>query len=256
MRPAGGPRRRVEFSNASLDDYSFDEILGFCEDAISRKNENLFIVTLDILGAYKMLFDAKYASTVSSADVVTCDGSGLKLLSLMKYPGHVRNKVSGVDLAVRLLGLAHERGYKAAFVGAAPEIVAKLSAKVAADYPGIRNPYFHHGYFSAAEGASIAERLSREKPDILLVGMGNPVQEKFIASVSHLLKGAVMIGVGGSFDVISGSLALAPGWMRRAYLEWAFRLFQQPSRIFRMMNIPKYILFSIFYEVFKWASKR
>jgi len=248
--------RKVNFSNVALDDYSFDELLCLCERTISEKKKNLFIVTLDIIGAYKMLFDANYAAAVSSADVVTCDGSGLKLLSFIKYPEHVRNKISGVDLAARLLGLADARGFKIAFVGSSPGVIAALEKKVAADYPGMPVPYFHHGYFSAAEGACVAERLGRQKPDVLLVGMGNPVQEKFISSISRLLSGSVMIGVGGSFDVMSGSLKRAPAFMQRNYLEWAYRLYQQPSRIFRMLNIPKYILFTLACEVYRWFRKK
>lgn len=249
-------RARLVLANIELDDLSFDEIIEYCNLTIKNKNGNLFIVTLDILGAYNSLFDERYASIINGADIITCDGAGLKMLSFIKGAARIKNKVSGVDLSEKLLAAAARKGYKTAFIGARPEVIERLKTKVENDYTGAGECFFHHGYFDAGGRAAIIERLSTLKPDIALIALGNPAQEKFINDLAPFLKGAILMGVGGTFDVLSGSLKRAPAIMQQLYLEWLYRLYQQPSRILRMTNIPKYILYVLFSEAVKWIRKK
>jgi len=173
----------------------------------------------------------------------------------MKYPRQIKNKVSGVDLAERLLRVADDKKYRVAFIGSREETIKKLEGKIKAEYPGIADPFFHDGYFDAREFSSIVARLVGSKPDVIFFGLGNPVQEKTINAVRRLFPGTVMVGVGGSFDVMSGALKRAPLIMQRFYLEWLYRLWQEPSRIFRMINIPKYIIYVFICEALKWMRK-
>ena len=249
-------RERLGIANIELDDLCFDEIIEYCKIVIKNKTGNLFIVTLDILGAYNSIFDARYASIISGADIITCDGAGLKMLSFIKGAARIKNKVSGVDLSEKLLAAAAREGYKIAFIGARPDVIERLEAKINSKYAGISGAFFHHGYFDAGGRAAIMERLCAFKPDIALIALGNPAQEKFISQIRPFLKGAVLMGVGGTFDVLSGSLKRAPAVMQKLYLEWLYRLYQQPSRILRMINIPKYILFVLFSEAIKWVLKK
>ncbi len=247
---------RLEMANIELDDLSFAEIVEYSKIIINEKKRNLFIVTLDILGAYNSLFDERYAVIAGGADIITCDGAGLKMLSYIKTPRNIKNKVSGVDLSEKFLELAAREGFRVAFIGAKPEVVERLEAEVGSKYKGIAECFYHHGYFDARGRAAIIERLSKFAPDIVLVALGNPAQEKFIADLGPFLKGAVMMGVGGTFDVLSKTLRRAPAVMQKLYLEWLFRLYQQPSRILRMTNIPKYILYALFSEAVKWLRKK
>lgn len=249
-------RARLALANIELDDLSFDEITKYCNLTIKNKTCNLFIVTLDILGAYNSLFDERYASIISGADIITCDGAGLKMLSFIKGAARIKNKVSGVDLSEKLLSTAAREGYKTAFIGARPEVIERLKAKVENEYAPAGECFFHHGYFDPDGRAAIIERLSKFKPDIALIALGNPAQEKFINDLAPFLKGTILMGVGGTFDVLSGSLKRAPAIMQKFYLEWLYRLYQQPSRILRMTNIPKYILYVLFSEAVKWIRKK
>jgi len=247
----------LELANVRLHDLTFEEITALAEKTITEKVTSLFIITLDIIGAYKSIFDAEYHGCIMNCDLVTCDGAGMKLLSMMKYPRHIKNKVSGVDLAARLLRAADEKKYRVAFIGSRKETIALLEEKIRAAHPGIADPYFHNGYFGAREFSSIVSGLAgaKRKPDIIFFGLGNPAQEKTINSIRRIFPGTVMIGVGGSFDVMSGALKRAPLVMQRCYLEWLYRLWQEPSRIFRMMNIPKYIVYAVICEALKWMGK-
>ena len=249
-------RARLALANIELDDLSFDEIIEYCNLTIKNKTGNLFIVTLDILGAYNSLFDERYASIISGADIITCDGAGLKMLSFIKGAARIKNKVSGVDLSEKLLAAAAREGYKTAFIGARSEVIERLKTKVENEYAGTGECFFHHGYFDAGGRAAIVERLSVLRPDMALIALGNPAQEKFISDLAPFLKGTILIGVGGTFDVLSGSLKRAPAVMQKFYLEWLYRLYQQPSRILRMTNIPKYILYVLFSEAVKWIRKK
>ncbi|HOT74920.1 MAG TPA: WecB/TagA/CpsF family glycosyltransferase [Candidatus Wallbacteria bacterium] len=249
-------RPRLAIANIELDDLSFEEIIEYSNIIINEKKGNLFIVTLDILGAYNSIFDERYSSIISGAEIITCDGAGLKMLSKIKGGRAVKNKVSGVDLSARLLKEAAARGYRAAFIGARPEVISKLETSVLSDYRGIGETFFHHGYFTAAQRVSIIEKLSGFKPDIALIALGNPAQEKFIEDLKPFVKGCVLMGVGGTFDVLSGALKRAPVFMQKLYLEWLYRLMQQPSRISRMLNIPKYIVYVLFSEALKWLGKK
>ncbi len=249
-------RSRLYLANIQLDDLSFDEIIEYSKIIIKQKAENLFIVTLDILGAYNSLFDEHYASIINGADIITCDGAGLKMLSSLARPGRVKNKVSGVDLTEKLLSAASKHGYKIAFIGAKPEIIEKLKTVIAVKYEGMGECFFHHGYFDSSKRALLIEKLSSFKPDIALIALGNPAQEKFIYDSKRFLKGTVLIGIGGTFDVLSGTLKRAPILMQKLYLEWLYRLYQQPSRIKRMINIPVYILYVLVSEAIKWIIKK
>jgi len=247
---------RLKLANVELDDFSFEEITAIAANAIDARKENIFIVTLDILGAYNSIFDAAYHKTIMNADIITCDGAGLKLLTFLKWPGYIKNKVSGVDLSSSFLDLASARGYRMAFIGAKPAIIDSLEKLVREKYRGAGGFFFHHGYFDSRQRASVIEKLAGFKPDIVLIALGNPAQEKMIREIMHLFKGTIFMGVGGSFDVLSGSLKRAPLFMRRLYLEWLYRLVQQPSRIFRMMNIPKYVFYVLFSEAIRWITRK
>ena len=98
-----------------------------------------------------------------------------------------------------------------------------------------------HGYFGAAELPAVLQRIRDADPDVLLVGMGFPRQEQFIDEHRRQLGRLVAVGVGGSFDVISGRLRRSPFWMQRFRLEWLFRAFQEPARWRRLLVLPRFI---------------
>ncbi|MEZ7891826.1 MAG: WecB/TagA/CpsF family glycosyltransferase [Candidatus Wallbacteria bacterium] len=242
--------KRISIANIELDDLTPEQIIGKTSETIKSGTGNLFIVTLDILGSYNRLFDQVYDGCVKNADIITCDGAGLKLLSFLKYPDNIKNKISGVDLGQLLLSESDTRQYKVAFIGAKADIIEKLKNVIQKEYPGISG-FFHHGYFTEAQKANVIEGLIKFSPDIVFVALGNPAQEKFIAQVTSFFKGVVFIGVGGSFDVWSKTLKRAPAIMQKLYIEWLYRLYQEPKRIKRMLNIPKYIFYVFISEGIK-----
>jgi N-acetylglucosaminyldiphosphoundecaprenol N-acetyl-beta-D-mannosaminyltransferase len=126
-------------------------------------------------------------------------------------------------------------------LGGAPQIADISAANLSKLYPGLKIAGTHDGYFTPDDEPAILKLISDAKPDALFVGLDMPRQELWIARNVQKLKASVVIGVGGSFDVISGKLKRAPEWMRALHIEWLFRLFLQPWRVKRMAGLPCFV---------------
>ena len=136
------------------------------------------------------------------------------------------------------------RGYRVYLLGARPGIAELAAKKLSSLAPGIVIAGFHHGYFPEGQTAEIISRINDSVPHILLVAMGNPKQELWIAKNLHRLNAPLCIGVGGMFDYLSGLVPRAPGWMLQARMEWVFRLLIEPRRLWKRYIIgnPKFIM--------------
>jgi N-acetylglucosaminyldiphosphoundecaprenol N-acetyl-beta-D-mannosaminyltransferase len=176
--------------------------------------------------------------------MITPDGIGIVYAS--KILGHsLKERVAGYDMLHALLGY-RERSMactKIFLLGSSPEVVQSASKKLAELYGRVHISGFHHGFFkkNSMEESSIVEMISREKPDLLLVGLGSPKQEDFIHRFKDKLGASVMIGVGGSFDILSGRICRAPVIFRRLGFEWLYRLICQPRRIKRQIILPVFV---------------
>ena len=166
---------------------------------------------------------------VRNSDIIVADGHGLSWASKLLGKGNVPI-ISGISLVMKLLGL---KGLSFYLVGSSPKIIDRTYRNIKKNYPNAKIKGCSHGYFSDFEAAGIIQLICDQKPDIILVGMGFPKQEYFIRTLSRSYHRGVAIGVGGVFDVLSGSKKLAPLWMRSRGLEWLFRTLQNPRRIYR-----------------------
>ena len=118
----------------------------------------------------------------------------------------------------------------------------QAAERMKAKYPGLKIVGVHNGYFNEKEERNIISDIKRAHPSLLLVGLGSPKQEKWIYNNLRLTGAKAAIGIGGSFDVMSGNLKRAPKIFCRLGLEWFYRLITQPTRIKRMMKLPKFVL--------------
>ncbi|WP_127848384.1 WecB/TagA/CpsF family glycosyltransferase [Lacticaseibacillus hulanensis] len=173
------------------------------------------------------------------ADLVTADGIGIiKGAQMLGTP--LPERVTGYDLLHELLGVANDNSQRVYLLGAKADVNAMAVAKVQEQYPNVRIVGAHDGYFSA--DAAIMQDIISAKPDFVFAALGFPRQEQFLAGLQPSLPKAVLMGVGGSFDVLAGTAKRAPVWMQNAHLEWFYRLLKQPSRIGRMMVLPKFLV--------------
>lgn len=157
------------------------------------------------------------------------DGIGVAIAAKW-YGTPVKANLNGSDLLPKLCQMP----YSIYFLGAAPGVTEKARMNLEHDYPGVKIVGADHGFFTneAAEHAAI-ERINRVHPDILLVGMGVPRQEAWLFRHREALSCKVAMGVGGVFDFASGRIPRAPVWLRKLRLEWAYRLYNEPCRLFR-----------------------
>ncbi len=231
---------RVELLDVPVDPLTMAEALARIEEFIrSRTPHHVF--TADALGIMRSQDDPDLLEIVRQADLSTPDGAGVMFASGL-HGVRLPERVSGVDLVERLCALSARKGYRIYLFGAAPKVAEAAAACLQARYPSLLIAGMHHGYFSPEEEADIVRDIAAAHPDILFVALGIPKQEQFIRRHFHALGVPAMLGVGGSFDVISGRLHRAPRWMQRLSLEWLYRLIQEPSRLPRITALPRFIM--------------
>lgn len=185
--------------------------------------------------------DNELMDILQHASLVVPDGAGVVWAA--RYQGNeVRERVAGFDLTQRLLAEAAIKGYRVYFFGAGPGIAEQAKQTAEACYPGIHIVKTRDGYFTEADEAEIIEDIVSMQPHILLAALGVPKQEKWLMRNLNKLQVPVAIGVGGTLDVMAGTVKRAPLWMQQANLEWLYRLLKQPQRAIRMLALPRFVL--------------
>ena len=183
----------------------------------------------------------EFARVLESADLCLADGSGV-VWAVRRQGCGLTAPVTGVDLIPPLAALCARRQFRLFLLGAAPGVADDLAGRLMQQHPGL-DVSAHAGSPDQASDAETLGRIEAERPHVLLVAYGAPKQELWIDRMGVRLEGvSVAMGVGGAFDYLTGRIPRAPLWMRRAGMEWLFRLVQQPWRIRRMAVLPAYAL--------------
>ncbi|GAE95166.1 N-acetylmannosaminyltransferase [Gracilibacillus boraciitolerans JCM 21714] len=206
-----------------------------------KNKEKSFVITANPEIVMKAEDDPpSFKSYINKADYVTADGIGIILASRMLKTA-LPERVTGFDSMLKLLEIANEKQYKIFLLGAHPDTLKVTVEKVATNYPDIQLVGYHDGYFDWDQN-DIIEQIRATQPDITFVALGVPRQEKWIAEHINQFSHGIFIGVGGSFDVIAGTVKRAPKIWRKLNLEWLYRLIKQPSRWRRMLALPLFAL--------------
>lgn len=184
-----------------------------------------------------------FAEIINQAELVVPDTSGV-LWAAKRIGAAMQEKVAGIDLTGRLLSIAAKEGFGVFLLGGKPGIAELAAKEMIQRYPDLIIAGTHDGYFKAEsdEEKKVIDKILSSQAKLLLVGMGFPHQEEWLAMHLKEIGVSVGIGVGGSFDVFAGVLKRAPQWMIRFHIEWLFRLFQEPKRWRRMLAIPMFML--------------
>lgn len=224
-----------------IDRVTMDDALTLVDGYI-RSGKPHHIVTADASMVVSYNDDPEFARIVDASDLVTPDGAGI-LWATRHLGTPVTAKVSGVDLAARCCALSAEKGWKLFFFGAAPGVAEEARARMLARHPDAHIVGFRDGFFKVEDEAAIVEQIRAARPDILLVALGIPKQEKFIAKYREALGVPVLIGVGGTLDVFSGSVQRAPVWMQKAGVEWLYRVLsgKRKNRFAKIAQLPRFV---------------
>lgn len=220
---------RAYFLDAPMDLLSMRQTVGLAVDAMLRRTK-ISHVALNVSKLVKMRADRQLWDDVTGADIVGIDGMGIIWgARLLGVPATER--VSGIDLMHQVLAECARKGFRPYFLGATQEVVDAAADAARKAYPGLEFAGLHHGYFRVDDAQPIIADINASKADCLFIGMPTPYKERFLAKYRQQIDAAFVMGVGGSFDVLSGKTARAPGWMQRSGLEWLFRTLQEPRRL-------------------------
>jgi N-acetylglucosaminyldiphosphoundecaprenol N-acetyl-beta-D-mannosaminyltransferase len=206
-------------------------VLDLAERAV-REGRRLRIAVTNANKCYLALRDPGLRAFLEQAELVVPETAvvwGARVLGRVGV-----SPVWGVALAAQLLERANHGGWSVFLLGAKPEVSERAAARVRERFPGIRAVGNHHGYLADAETrAAVVRTLEAERPQLLLVGMGSPLQEHLLASLSERAAPGVSLGVGGTFDVLAGLREEAPTWIRGSGFEWLWRSAQDPRLLAR-----------------------
>ncbi|HOJ11898.1 MAG TPA: WecB/TagA/CpsF family glycosyltransferase [Clostridiales bacterium] len=184
--------------------------------------------------------DKELKNILINSNMLIADGAGVVLASKIlgrKLP----ERVAGYDLVENIFSILGEKGLKFYLLGAKPGVAEAAAINIISKHKGVEISGYHHGYFSKEENDRIIAEINSSGADILLVALGAPRQEKWIQENKDKLKVKICIGVGGSLDGFAGKVPRAPDFFRKHNLEWLYRLYKEPRRFWRMLDIPRFL---------------
>ena len=231
MRQTGDGMERARILNADFDPLTLESTVEEMID-FARRGESGWLCTVNVAILMMMREDPFLQSFVDRAAFVVADGQPLVWFAPL-FGTHLPARVAGVDLVYALSRRAQEEGLTVGLLGAKREIIDKVGERLRELYPSLKLTYVDDGYFKAEQFGERADAIAQAGVDILFVGMGVPRQEKFIDETFDRMGVKLAIGVGGSFDVLAGLRARAPEIVQRTGMEWAFRLVQEPRRLWK-----------------------
>lgn len=220
---------RASFLGCPIDILTMQETVALaCEAMRSRKR--LQHVALNVAKFVNMRFDPVLAADVANSDVVGVDGMGIvwgaRALGLP-----VTTRVAGVDLLNELLATCAREGFKPYFLGATATVLQQAAERAREKHPSLVFAGLRDGYFTREQEADVVRDIRASQADCLFIGMPTPRKERFLAAHRDELGVPFIMGVGGSFDVLGGLTRRAPQHMQRFGLEWLYRIYQEPRRM-------------------------
>ena len=176
--------------------------------------------------------DLALRESIVNCDIINADGQAVVWASkILKKP--LPERVAGIDVMENLVKLAARKNYKIFFLGAKEEVVKKVVTRYKEEFGDDIIAGYRNGYFTKKEELEVAREIALAKPHILFVAISSPKKEIFLNTYKNHIKAPFVMGVGGSFDVVSGLVKRAPVWMQKNGLEWLYRVYQEPGRMWK-----------------------
>jgi N-acetylglucosaminyldiphosphoundecaprenol N-acetyl-beta-D-mannosaminyltransferase len=225
-------KERPELLGLSFDAVTMEAAVARCLEFCHAPRASHVVVTANAYHLCMMRDDAELAAACRAAHLTVADGMSV-VWALQGLGQPVPERVAGVDLMDRLLAAAAKDRLSVYFLGARREVVETLAKKSRTRYPGLEIAGFRDGYFGRKDHQGIVEEIRASGAHILFVGMPSPFKETWCERHRERLNVPVIMGVGGSFDVLAGYIRRAPGWVQSAGLEWFWRLLMEPRKLWR-----------------------
>lgn len=239
------PKKMVQYPSTVVFDLpisqmNMQETVDYLKGVIERRNTH-HVITANPIMLMEGVHNPTFQEVLKSAELLVPDGTGLVWAAGVLGKG-VKERVAGYDLMHELLKKGENYGWRVFLLGASPEVISLASERLAKQYPGIQWVGARDGYFKEEDDEAVISEITRAKPDLLFVARGLDTQEPWIAKHKAKLNIPVMMGIGGSLDVVAGKMKRAPVLFQKLHLEWFHRLLQDPSRLGRMMALPRFVV--------------
>lgn len=241
--PAHPTQPRVHVLGVPVDQLTMDQTLERVE-AMIESGESHLVVTADSSGIVMAQTDEELMSLYRKADLSTPDSNGV-VWAMKRKGSPQRERVTGVELADRICALSPAKGWSIFLLGSEPGVAEQAARNLEIKYPGIKIAGHRHGYFKAEEDMDVAAEVAPFSPDVLLVAMGIPRQEKFIVRTMPTIRARVAIGVGGTLDVFAGKVKRAPVIFQKMKMEWLWRLLLNPTKFSKVKLLPKFVMMNL-----------
>ena len=229
---------KIDVLGVAFDNLTMEEAVGRAW-ALMAERRAAYVVTPNPEIVMACRADAEAKKAVEGAALTVADGIGvIYAAKLLKTP--LKEKIPGIDFTSKLLERMAGEEKTLFLLGGKPGVAEAAARNLTERYPGLRVVGTNDGYFQ--DDAPVLEKINAASPDLLLVCLGAPKQEKWMRKNAGKLSVGLMIGAGGSMDVFAGTAERAPERWQRAGLEWLYRLLKEPKRIGRMMVLPKFLL--------------
>ena len=236
----------VKLMGIDIDNYTFEEGVNKALELI-RSDKVSQIVTINPEMYKEAESNSEFRKIIDEAEMVVPDGIGIKLALIIK--GENVNRIAGIDFAKSLLTECAKNNIPVAIVGAKEDIITKAIENLKNEIEGLNIVYYHNGYFENSD--TIYNELKEKNPKLILAALGSPKQEFFIYNAKRILNPCLMIGIGGSLDVWSGTIKRAPKIYQKLGLEWLYRTITQPERFKRIFpTLPLFL-----WKVILWKNR-
>ncbi|PJN58872.1 MULTISPECIES: WecB/TagA/CpsF family glycosyltransferase [unclassified Paenibacillus] len=215
------------------------ETVKVLQEAVLSKQTPHQVITANPIMVMAALENPAIMEVMQAAELIVPDGTGVVWAA--NYCGDpVAERVPGFELLHELLRVGENYRWGVYLLGSTPEVIQETAVRLQQQYPAIRIVGYRDGYFGPAEDEQVVASIREAAPDLLFVARGADTQEPWIHKHKDALQVPVTMGVGGSFDVISGKTKRAPMLFQKLRLEWFYRLLREPSRAGRMLALPKF----------------
>lgn len=225
----------IPFSKLSMKD-----TVKFLTEAV-QSGQPHHVITANPIMVMTAVNHPEYKQMMQSAEIIVPDGTGIVwAASVGGEP--LEGRVTGFELLHELLKVGETYRWKFFLLGTTAEVIQEAAERLQMQYPAAIICGYRDGFFGPDEDAAVIEQIRAASPDILFVARGADNQEPWIAQHKQALQVPVVMGVGGSFDIISGKLKRAPKVFQKLRLEWFYRLLKEPTRYKRMLALPKFVV--------------
>lgn len=206
-------------------------------------------IVIDCLNPHSFITandDPEFKQALEECDILLPDGVGI-CMEIHRYRNKQIKKIAGDDLHMHLLDELNAIGGKAFYMGSRLDVLQKIKDRITLDYPNIKVMVHSPSYapkFSDEENAEIVSKIEAFAPDVLLVGLTAPKQEKWIHSqLGRLTTPKVICAIGGAFEFFAGTIKRAPQWAINIHCEWLWRFMREPRRMWQrnMVSTPRFL---------------